>query len=263
MKNTVPPDGTGTKPADEVTGSIDKALDVLFALHHRDQACGVTELARHLELPKSTTHRLLTTLSRRSLVERDGRGRYRLGFGLVALGLGALEQEPLVHAAREPLAAEAARLGETVFLVASRGGALRVLERAEGTGVLRASPRIGSTVPAHATAVGKVYFAWAPGAVPVPDEPLERFTQRTVRSLAALRRTLPAVRERGFAVSNEEWIEGLAVVAAPVQAHAGLLGTIAIATAAPRLQALGAEALGDRAIAVARAVEARLRGDTR
>ncbi len=249
--------------ADETPGAIDKALDVLFALHGRDDACGVTELALHLALPKSTTHRLLTVLARRFLVERDVHGRYRLGFGLVALGLGALEQEPLVHAAREPLAVEAARLGETVFLVAARGGVLRVLEKAEGTGMLRASPRVGSTVPVHSTAVGKVYLAWEPTALRGLTEPLERFTSRTVPSLAALSRALPAIRERGFAVSDEEWTEGLAVVAAPVHGAAGLLGTIAIGTATPRLRALGAEALGKRAAAVARAVEARLCGGAR
>ncbi len=263
MENAVPNNGTSAGPADDAQGSIDKALDVLFALHGRDEACGVTELARHLDLPKSTAHRLLTALVRRSLVERDARGHYRLGFGLVSLGLGALDQEPLVHAAREPLAAEAARLGETVFVVAARGGVLRVLGKAEGTGVLRASPRIGSTVPLHATAVGKVYLVWAPTAVHAPVEPLARFTARTVRSLAALTRALPLVRARGFAVSDEEWIEGLAVVAAPVHGAAGLLGTIAIGTASPRLQALGAEALGERATVVARVVEERLRGGAR
>ena len=50
---------------------------------------------------------------------------------------------------------EAQRLGETVFLTAARAGAVVVLDKAEGTGFLRAAPRIGSTVPLHATAVGK------------------------------------------------------------------------------------------------------------
>lgn len=257
MENTVPNNGTHGE------GSIDKALEVLFALHGREQACGVTELARSLGLPKSTAHRLLAALARHALVERDPRGRYRLGFGLVALGLGALEQEPLVHASRGLLESEAARLGETVFLVAARGGELRVLEKAEGTGVLRASPRIGSTVPVHATAVGKVYLAWDPDGVPRLHEPLERFTARTVRTWSALSRTLPTIKEEGYAVSNEEWVAGLAVVAAPVHGPTHLLGTIAIATATPRFETLGAEILGARAQAVARGVENRLRGEPR
>ena len=113
----------------------------------------MTAIGRALGLPKSSAHRLLTALSRRGLVEQDGRGRYRPGIGLVALGLGALEREPVVVAARPVLEQEAGALGETFFLVAARAGRLVVLDKAEGNGFLRAAPRVGSSVPVHATAV--------------------------------------------------------------------------------------------------------------
>jgi DNA-binding IclR family transcriptional regulator len=251
---------TGEAASTDGIGSVVKALDVLFHLHSARDALGVTEIARALGQPKSSVHRLLATLCKRRLVERDERGRYRLGIGLVALGLGALEQEPLVLAAREPLADEAARLGETVFLVAARARALVVLAKAEGSGVLRASPRVGSSVPVHATAVGKVYVAWAPGEVTAPKGALEAFTPRTAKTWAELEQEATQIRERGHALSDEEWIEGLAVVAAPILRPRGLLGTVAIAVAAPRLHAMGARALGERAAAVAHAVERRLEG---
>ena len=77
-------------------------------------------------------------LGRRGLVERDASGRYRPGMGLVALGLGALGREPVVAAARPLLEADAAELGETVFLVGARAGRLIVLDKgrvvSDGTG---------------------------------------------------------------------------------------------------------------------------------
>src|SRR5262245_48071611 len=79
--------------------AIDKALGLLFFLHER-APCGVSEIGRALGLPKSSAHRLLGALGRRGLVERDEQGRYRTGFALLALGLGALEREPLATAAR-------------------------------------------------------------------------------------------------------------------------------------------------------------------
>ena len=90
----------------EALTSVEKAVDVLFALHSAEASLGVTTLGRQLGLPKSSAHRLLTALSRRGLVERDERGRYQPGLALVALGLGALEREPLVAVARDTLERE-------------------------------------------------------------------------------------------------------------------------------------------------------------
>ena len=135
--------------------TVEKAIDLLFHLHAEAAPRGVTAVGKALDLPKSSAHRLLSTLARRGLLERDERGQYCPGIGLVALGLGVLESEPVVAAARPVLELEAEHLGDTVFLTVARAGAVVVLDKAEGTGFLRAAPRIGSTVPLHATAVGR------------------------------------------------------------------------------------------------------------
>jgi DNA-binding IclR family transcriptional regulator len=95
----------------ESPGTVEKAVDVLFHLHGESGPRGVTAIGRALGLPKSSTHRLLSALGRRGLVERDERGRYRPGIALVALGLGTLEGEPIVAAARPVLEEAAHSLG--------------------------------------------------------------------------------------------------------------------------------------------------------
>ena len=155
--------------------TVDKAVEVLFHLHAEASPQGVTDVGRALGLPKSSAHRLLTTLGRRGLVERDDRGRYRPGIGLVALGLGALASEPIVVAARPVLDDAVGAVGETFFLVGARAGTLVVLAKAEGTGFLRAAPQLGASVPVHATAVGKLFLAHAPDEVALSDAPFERF----------------------------------------------------------------------------------------
>jgi len=242
----------------EPTGAVDKAIEILFHLHGEGSAAGVTAIGEALGIPKSSAHRLLGSLARRGLVERDARGRYRPGIGLVALGLGALEREPVVAAARPLLESEAAALGETVFLVGARAGRLLVLDEAEGTGFLRAAPRVGEEVPVHATAVGKLFLALDPGRVELPERP-QRFTPRTAdrRALAA---EVDRARERGFAESREEWIPGLAVVAAPVRTGARLHAAVAVAATTARIEALGREALARRVIDTGRRVAARLEG---
>ena len=88
--------------------SVEKAVDVLFHLHREATAQGVTAVGRALGLPKSSAHRLLASLCRRGLVERDASGCYRPGSALAALALGALEREA---AAARPVIEEQARGG--------------------------------------------------------------------------------------------------------------------------------------------------------
>lgn len=242
----------------ESLGTVDKAVDVLFALHAEAGALGVTALARSLGLPKSSTHRLLATLAQRGLVERGEGGRYRPGIGLVALGLGALDREPLCAAAREVLEQMARELGETCFLVAARAGSLVVLDKAEGTGFLRAAPRVGAVVPVHATAVGKLFLGIAPDLVEV-SEARERFTSHTLRSAQALARAAAEARRAGFAENRDEWIDGLSVLAAPIFARGALRGAVALAGASPRIVELAAS-VAPRVRGAAEEIGARLEG---
>jgi IclR family acetate operon transcriptional repressor len=236
--------------------SLDKAIDLLFHLHRHGGSCGVTEIGDALGQPKSSIHRLLSTLTRRGLVERDGRGRYRPGPGLIALGLGALEREPVVAVARPILEAEAAALGETVFLTAPRAGGVMVLDKVDGRGFLRAAPRVGDHVPAHLTAVGRVVMAFAPEALaPGP---------RGLGVGSALEAAVALAARRGYAESHGDWIEGLSVVAAPVfgvgPGGRHLVAALAAAAPTPRLLALGVARIAARLGAAAEQIEERLGG---
>jgi DNA-binding IclR family transcriptional regulator len=268
----------------ESLSTVEKAVDLLYLLHESSGPQGVTAIGRALGVPKSSAHRLLTALSRRGLVEQDGRGRYGPGIGLVALGLGALEREPVVAAARPVLEQEAEALGETFFLVGSRAGRLVVLDKAEGNGFLRAAPRVGSSVPVHATAAGKLYLAFAPEALARSDSPLERFTPRTAADATALEREVTLARKRGWAANREEWIPGLAVLAAPIWTTAAgttaawttaakttvtgmtaarrLAAVVAVAAPATRMRTLGESEVAKRTLAAAARIAARLEGRT-
>ncbi|MEE2664670.1 MAG: IclR family transcriptional regulator [Myxococcota bacterium] len=241
--------------------TVDKAIDVLFALHAAEVSLGVTALSRALCLPKSSAHRLLAALRRRGLVEQDERGRYRLGIGLIALGLGVLEREPAVAAARPIIEQEAESLGETFFLVAARGGQLVVLDKAEGTGFLRAAPRVGAVVPVHATAVGKLQLALAPSELEFAIAPSEAFTGATHTSETAIRREVELARERGWAANVDEWIAGLSVLAAPVVHRGRLLAHVALAVPSARASELGLGALAERVCKTAERIVQRLAGD--
>jgi IclR family acetate operon transcriptional repressor len=241
--------------------AIDKALDILFHLHAQQEVLGVSDIGRSLSIPKSTAHRCLAALRRRDLVEQDEAGRYRPGFGVLQLAEGLLDRDLLVAAAEPVLQRQAAELGETCFLVAARAGRLLVLGKAEGTGLLRLSPAIGSEVPVSATAVGKLYLAHAPHLV-APSEPT-RYTDHTIIDPDWLARDVEASRSRGFAVNDEEWIEGLGVVAAPIFLGGGMAGAVCVAMSRQRHRELGADDLGCRVIEAATRVGWRMGGGRR
>ncbi len=235
--------------------SVEKALDVLLHLHGAG-ALGVTGIAQGLDLPKSTTHRLLASLARRGLVERDELGRYRTGLRLVALGLGVLEREPVVAAARPQLEAEARASGETLFLAAARGGRIVVLDKVEGTGFLRAAPRVGEEVPVSGTATGRLHLALAPDSVEAGPAP------RGAAARRAREQVLARIRRSGWACSRNEWIPGLAVVAAPVWTGGQLLAAVTLAAPAVRLPVAHEARIARRLQNAADRIRAALEGRT-
>lgn len=266
MSNDVPLYGTATKassPPRETTGSIEKALDLLFFLHASGSPRGVSEIGRALGVPKSSAHRLLAALGRRGLVEQDELGRYHPGIALLALGLGALEREPLAAAAHPILERESEATGETAFLTVARHGRIVVLDKREGGAFLRVAPTIGSEVPVHATAVGKLHLAFAPDSVSLPDEPWPTFTGQTPHARADLEREVAKARQRGWATNRDEWIPGMTVVAAPVLLRDRMLGCMVIAAPSSRVNSTDLAALAARVVNAAADIAGRLEPERR
>ena len=240
--------------------TVRKAVDLLFFLAAQPGACGVTAVARALGLPKTSTHRLLRSLTHRHVVQCDLAGRYRLGTGSAALGVAAMGRDPLAGIAHPVMQAHAQQLGDTFFLVSAQAGDLVVADKVDGRGFLRASPQIGSSVPVHATAVGKVFLAFAPDLVHTPASTLRAYTSRTAKTRSALRRSVTTTQRAGYAVSQDEWVEGLTAVAAPIRAGERLVGAIAAALVSQRLGELGLDRVVQSVLSAAKAIQLRLQG---
>jgi DNA-binding IclR family transcriptional regulator len=232
--------------------TVEKALDVLFHLHEAGTSLGLSEIGRALDLPKSSCHRLLTSLVDREVVERDDVGHYRPGLALLSLGIGAQGREPVVAAARPILEAEVTELGETVFVVGLRRGRLRVLEKLEGTGFLRAAPGVGDVIPSDVTAVGKLYRVFGSRAelgsdAAVALDPIEE----------------EDVLRCGYALNRDAWIDGLSVLGVPIWQQEGgsarrLVATLALAAATARFDELSEGEIGRRLLAAAEKIAGRL-----
>jgi DNA-binding IclR family transcriptional regulator len=118
-------------------------------------------------------------------------------------------------------------------------------------------------VPVHATAVGKLYLAFAPQQVALPSGALPRFTPRTLANRRALEKAVDAARAQGFAENRDEWIPGMAVLAAPILARGELRGALVVAAPSARMDELGRAPTARRMRAAAARIGARLEGRAR
>jgi DNA-binding IclR family transcriptional regulator len=238
--------------------SVQRAIDLLMYVGECGRAVGVTEVALRLGLPKTSAHRLLKTLTYRHLLEHVDAGRYRPGLGMLLLSPPALGASALTRAADPLLSALAAALGETFFLVVRRGDQLIVVHKLEGSGFLRASPSVGSVVPVHATAVGRVFLAFSSDLSVAT--PLEAYTRTTPKSASRLERLVEQTRQERWALSVDEWHEGLAAIAAPVFSGERLIAAVAVACSSARLRQLGERQLIQAVVNVSKALSRAISG---
>ena len=201
--------------------SVDRAITILEVLADEGAQAGAG-IARALGVHRSTALRLLGTLERRGLVERDPRtAKYQLGLRLPQLASLVSGDFDLRNLARPVCAGLAVALGETVTLDVLEGDEIVPIEQASGSSSVVSVNWLGRRTPVHCTASGKVILAFADEAVRerVLAQPLERRTPRTVVDRAELEAQLAEAREAGFARTYEELETGLDAIAAPV--HAG------------------------------------------
>jgi DNA-binding IclR family transcriptional regulator len=224
------------------TQAIDRAAELVSLVVHAQHPSSFGDLLAQTGLAKSTGSRLLHALERHQLLERDSGGAFRPG---ALFALYAARHEPIVELERiaEPLLHRIGKLtGETVNLAIPRGHSVVQIAQVDSRFMLGASNWVGVDVPAHCSALGKVFYAH--GRIPLPAGVLERRTPRTLTS-RQLRRELRTVLERGYATTRGELEPGLDAVAVPVHGHDGEV-VAALSVSGPdvrladKLEAIGA-----------------------
>lgn len=252
---------TKTLTAPTGTQAIDRAAQVLVHLLQTDEPPTVGELAIRMGLPKSTTSRLVGALERRGLLGRepDG-GGLRPGPVLVRYARREPGDAELVELAAESLDRLAQASGETVNVGVPSLGAVELLDQRDSRHFLGSTNWVGRRVPAHGSALGKVFYAF--GALEVPSGPLERLAPLTGAAADAL--GLDEARARGYATAVEELEPGLWAVAAPVRDATGaVVAALSVSGPTVRHRRGLLERLGRLLVAEARDLSARLGHDDR
>lgn len=214
--------------------SVSRAVAILRCFHEHEEL-GLQEISQMLDLHKSTTSTLVTTLRNERLLEQNPKnGKYRLG--MESFLLGSSTKINIRTVTRPYLVELNERFHETVNLTVPSGTDVVYIDKMESEYSMRTCTRIGQKLPFYCTANGKVIFAYYSKerlSAYLKDLHMVQFTSNTISDPAILTSVLEKVREWGFACDNEELELGLCCYATPIFDGSGV-PVAAVSLSGPR-----------------------------
>ena len=200
--------------------SVKKAFAILSAISASKEGLGVSELAKNLKMAKSTVHGMTSALEELGAVMRDpSTKKYKLGFTLLEIGRSAYSQIDLKTSARPVIEKLMEKTQTSVFLGILNWGHVTILDIVESKQDLKITAPVGSTIPIFAGATGKVFLASMAdeeAANIIKSKGLPKYTDNSIVDIELYNKELEQVREKGYAVDDEEYLLGVRAVAAPL-----------------------------------------------
>ena len=208
----------------KIVQSIERAFDILEEISKRP--AGISDLSRSTGLPTSTVARLLYSLEKMDVIEREeGKSIYRIGPSVVTLASSVNPTQRLLTAAQPHLRGLVEMLGEAAGLAIPAGYDVHYIGEIDSPHPVQIRDWTGTSLPIHIVPSGIVFLAhWPDDAVEAfLRHPLDRFTAQTVISPTVIRQRVVEAKEKGHVWLFEEFSEGINSIAAPVFNHTGLL----------------------------------------
>lgn len=216
------------------TNSLERALLLLDVIEKTPGGLRNAEISRELGIPRSSCSWILARLERQGYLTRDeDTSRYKIGLKTIALAHGALRDLGFRSCAEPVLYRVASDTGLAAGIGVLESGHVLLVDRVEapefgGRSVIGSRPReqrdIGRELPAHSTALGKVLLAHLPRAELLgylDERSLARRTPKTIVSRDLLLVELRKIRQRGYAIADEEHDLGLRALSAPIADFTG------------------------------------------
>jgi IclR family acetate operon transcriptional repressor len=246
--------------------SLERAIRLLEIIAEGD-GLPLVHVARQAGLPPSTVHRILATLEQRGLVRQDkDRGDWLIGVRAFQIGSAFLRNRKVSQVARPFMRELMESAHETVSMAVEEAGRAVFLVQYESHSPVRTFHRPGSSAPMHASALGKSLMA-AQG-----DRKVRRFLERyglptltakTIVDPGVFERELRNVRQRGWAIDDEEHTLGMRCVGAPIyNEHGDVLAAISVSGPTARMTDERLMELGPHVKRTARAISDALGGVT-
>jgi len=200
--------------------SVDRALSILELLGEYPGGTGLISISKELNLPKSTTHRLIQSLIAKNFVIQDtGNDRYRLSMKFVTLSSGLIENLDIRRIARPFIEELATKVNEVIHLCILDGHEVVYIDKVESNRTMRMYSQIGKRALLHCTGVGKMIMSGMSNEeikVIATSSQLPKFTPTTITTEVSLLKEIEEIRKSGYSLDREEHEEGIYCIAAPI-----------------------------------------------
>ena len=220
--------------------TVSKICRILAEFRSRP-SMGVTELARRADLLPSDVHRILNSLGSYGMIEQNPSNKtYRLGIGMMKLGLAALQRNELREASRSLLQRLSEEMEATAHMAIFDARELDIFlaEQVDSSGEIPFKPRYGATASPHSTALGKAIAANLDRQMAldlIRKTGLPRLTAQTITQLSQLEAELARTCRQGYGLDLEESAEGACCIGAPVRDSSGaVVAAVSISMPASR-----------------------------
>lgn len=249
------PDDLSNEKQEQIPTNL-RLLILLEEVARTGQPVTPSAIKDQLNLPKPTLHRLFNTAEQEGFLQRDIDGRsYGPGPRLRALAVNTISSQRMRTLRVAILGRVAEHFGETCNIATPDRDAMIYLDRVETRWPLRIQQPVGSRVPLHCTASGKMYLSSLRPAYLnrlLDHLPLDKFSTRTISDKETLKKELDLTRKRGYSTDDEEFMEGMTAVAVPIRdAQNRLVSTLSVYAPLQRINLDGLIAQVDTLFAAA------------
>lgn len=213
--------------------SVRRALQILKIFSQADDSLLLGEISRYTDLPKSTTHRLLSSLEAEGFIEQDPQnGEYHLGIELVRLGKVATENMDLPKIARGEMEKLSKITQQTSNFYVMRDFKRVCIAQVSGPNYIRRHSYLGATFPLYCGASGKVFLAYSTAEYVeryFDHVTLKKITDRTMIDRQELEKEFEQIRKQGYSSTVGERDATTASVAVPIFNHTGnIVGSLTV-----------------------------------
>lgn len=212
--------GERSKKTSYSAPSVQKAFKILQAIADSSSGLGVSELAKRLNIGKSTVHGITSSLEALGVLVRNPIDkRFHVGYTLLELGRRAYGKIELREVARGPMERLMEKVEETIFLGIMNGDHITILDVVESHKELKITSPPGTRLPLLAGATGKVFlsqFDEKRAREMIEKVGLPRFTAKSVTDPKRFLKEAREVKARGYAIDDEEYLAGVRAIAAPI-----------------------------------------------
>lgn len=207
-----------------IVKSIVKAFDILELIDKKNEL-GITEISEALGLDKSTVHRLISTLKQKGyVVQNTSNNKYSNSFKLFEMGNNVVERLGLRRQAQPYLEHLARMTNETVNIAIMYDANIIYIDKIESSATIKVDLNIGKKLPAYCTGLGKAMLAFMSQEkveAIMSDVKFIQYTDKTVTDYPKLLEQLKIIKEQGYSIDDEEYVEGLKCISAPILGYSG------------------------------------------